>query len=193
METKHHKLGEIQNKLVAKKDAYNSFGKYKYRSCESILAALKPLLAEHGYSVTLDDDIQAVGDRVYVKSTCTLSDADGNTIAESHAFAREALAKKGMDESQCTGAASSYARKYALCGMFAIDDSSLDPDKTNDGTSESDAEIKVIPLSKSDYEYLYGSTDKEDLAERCKNIVDEGKDRSEVTRIYKEVSAKFSK
>lgn len=125
-------LASVQTRLVARKDAFNNFGGYKYRSCESILAAVKPLLAEHGLRISLSDEIVAVAERVYIKATCTVSDGEGKAVETTVAYAREELAKKGMDASQCTGSASSYARKYALCGMFAIDDSSVDPDATND-------------------------------------------------------------
>lgn len=179
-------LSEIQSKLVARKDAFNDFGKYKYRSCESILAALKPILAEHGASVTFTDRITAVLDRVYLITTCTLKDADGNVIAETEAVAREALVKKGMDDSQCTGSASSYARKYALCGMFAIDDSSVDPDATNDH-KEGDS------LSPEEISLMRGASSKEELAEMCKHLTERGKNRAEVVKLYKEVHSKFSK
>lgn len=116
------KLTTIQLELKAPKSKRNNFGNYNYRSCEDILEAVKPLLAANMCSLTLDDDVLCIGDRVYVKATATLTDhAEGATIS-THAFAREAETKKGMDESQITGTASSYARKYALNGMFAIDD-----------------------------------------------------------------------
>lgn len=116
------KLTTIQLELKAPKSKRNNFGNYNYRSCEDILEAVKPLLAANMCSLTLDDDVLCIGDRVYVKATVTLTDhAEGATIS-THAFAREAETKKGMDESQITGTASSYARKYALNGLFAIDD-----------------------------------------------------------------------
>ena len=113
-------LAGIQSRLVAPKDLNNSFGNYKYRSCEGILNALKPLLAEACAVVTMSDDIVEVAGRIYVKATATLICA-GESIAVV-AYAREAMAKKGMDDAQVTGSASSYARKYALNGLFAIDD-----------------------------------------------------------------------
>lgn len=116
------KLTTIQLDLKAPKSKRNNFGNYNYRSCEDILEAVKPLLAANMCSLTLDDDVLCIGDRVYVKATATLTDhAEGATIS-THAFAREAETKNGMDESQITGTASSYARKYALNGLFAIDD-----------------------------------------------------------------------
>lgn len=130
-------LIKIQSELKAPKGQYNSFGKYRYRSCEDILEAVKPLLAKNGCTLTIHDDIVAVpchrrivfqggGEqdedaRVYVKATCVLTNSEGKT-AQTTAFAREEFDKKGMDASQVTGAASSYARKYALNGLFCIDD-----------------------------------------------------------------------
>lgn len=111
----------IQNELKAPKSNYNSFGKYNYRSAEDIMTAVKPLLIKYELQLTISDDIIAVGDRIYVKATATLVDSDGN-MQSATAFARESMAKKGMDESQVTGTASSYARKYALNGLFLIDD-----------------------------------------------------------------------
>lgn len=117
------KLLAVQTALKAPKDQYNDFGKYKYRSCESILEAVKPLLASNKLLLNMTDDIVAAGDRIYVKATATLLDAeDTNDNIQTTAFAREPLDKKGMDDSQVTGTASSYARKYALNAMFLIDD-----------------------------------------------------------------------
>ena len=114
-------LSEIQAKLKAPKSQWNNFGKYNYRSCEDILEAVKPILAEYNAFITMTDVVYQIGTRYYVCSTVQLSLGDlGNFRAE--AWAREAETKKGMDESQITGAASSYARKYALAGLLAIDD-----------------------------------------------------------------------
>lgn len=121
-------LAGIQRKLEAPKGQYNSFGKYHYRSAEDILVALKSVLPD-GCAVTLEDEIIPVGNRIYVKAIAALRCGDAQISVS--AFAREADDKKGMDESQITGAASSYARKYALNGLFAIDDAK-DADATND-------------------------------------------------------------
>jgi len=112
------KLSIVQKNLVAKKGQTNSFGKYSYRSCEDILEALKPHL--DGCTVTLSDEIVMVGDRIYVKSTATFAD-DSHAI-DVTAFAREPESRKGMDDAQLTGATGSYSRKYALNGLFCIDD-----------------------------------------------------------------------
>ena len=113
-------LQQIQQELKAPKGQRNSFGNYNYRSCEDILEALKPILAKHGAAIVLADEVMEIGGRVYVKATATLKTKDGNESAT--AFAREPQTKKGCDESQITGATSSYARKYALNGLFGIDD-----------------------------------------------------------------------
>lgn len=116
----HEKLLAIQTKLKAPKGQYNSFGKYSYRSAEDILEAVKPLNAEQGVLLTITDEIKEVGGRIYVVATATVS--DGTDELKVSAFAREPENKKGMDDSQITGATSSYARKYALNGLYAIDD-----------------------------------------------------------------------
>lgn len=124
-------LIQIQSQLNAPKGQYNSFGKYKYRSCEDILGAVKPLLNKSGCTLTISDDIVMVGSRIYVKSTATLTNEKGDHEKVT-AYAREEEQKKGMDASQVTGATSSYARKYALNGLFAIDDTK-DADALNNG------------------------------------------------------------
>lgn len=126
----YEKLANVQAALKAPKGQYNSFGKYKYRSCEDIVESVKPLLKANGLLLTLTDEIENIGGRFYVKATATIIDtADGNMIFVC-AYAREEETKKGMDGSQVTGASSSYARKYALNGIFAIDDTK-DSDSTN--------------------------------------------------------------
>jgi hypothetical protein len=114
------KLMEIQHRLKAPKGQYNSFGKYKYRSCEDILEAVKPILHEVGCSLTLTDEVVLIGDRYYIKATARLKGEDTDEVTT--AYAREDQDKKGQDSSQITGTASSYARKYALNGLFCIDD-----------------------------------------------------------------------
>lgn len=114
-------LLEIQVELKAPKSQYNKFGGYKYRSTEDILQAVKPLLKKHGDSLELSDEPVLIGDWHYIKATATFKDKEGNTTVVT-GYAREAANKKGMDDSQITGTASSYARKYALNGLFLIDD-----------------------------------------------------------------------
>lgn len=116
------KLIKIQAELKAPKNQYNSFGKYSYRSCEDILEAVKPLASKYGCALIIGDEIVNIGDRFYVKATATLIDSESGDYVNNTAYAREDLDKKGMDGSQLTGATSSYARKYCLNGLFAIDD-----------------------------------------------------------------------
>lgn len=118
----YEKLTAVQNELKAPKSKYNSFGKYNYRSCEDILEAVKPLLAKNKLAMTIKDEIENIGDRFYVAAIVTVFDCESEQTIQTRAFAREDTDKKGMDGSQITGSSSSYARKYALNGMFAIDD-----------------------------------------------------------------------
>lgn len=129
-------LISIQQELKAPKGQYNSFGKYHYRSCEDILEAVKPLLGKHSCILNISDQIELVGDRFYVKATATIINSEGKSVTTT-AFAREQESKAGMDSSQLTGSTSSYARKYALNGLFCIDDTK-DAD-TMDNTSEGKA------------------------------------------------------
>lgn len=136
-------LIEIQKELKAPKSHRNNFGNYNYRSCEDILEAVKPLCMAHSAMLTITDEIVQVGDRYYVKATATITD-DKSSISVS-AYAREADTKKGMDESQITGTASSYARKYALNGLFLIDDTK-DAD-TDENKIEADERAKSEKLA----------------------------------------------
>lgn len=138
------KLIKVQSTLNAPKLQRNNFGQYNYRSCEDIMCALKPLLAAEGLLQLIDDEIVQVGDRFYIKATVTVTDGT-DTIARS-AFARESLNKKGMDDAQITGTTSSYARKYALNGMYNIDDSK-DADTNeyrNQAASKAKQEVKKV-------------------------------------------------
>lgn len=135
-------LLKIQSELKAPKGQYNSFGKYRYRSQEDILEAVKPLLAKAGCTLTLTDEIIPVGGRVYVKATCTLTGKGGQSVTTT-AYAREAETKPGMDVAQVTGAASSYARKYALNGLFCIDDTK---DADTDELHKQQAAAKPAPV-----------------------------------------------
>lgn len=135
-------LQKIQTELKAPKSLYNSFGKYNYRSAETILEAVKPLLAQYGAQLTLSDEIIAVNDRIYVKATASIT--DGTETVEVTAFAREPDEKKGMDSSQITGTASSYARKYALNGLFLIDDTKdADTDEYHKQTNNDEMAVET--------------------------------------------------
>lgn len=147
--TLNDKLVTIQQNLHAKKDLKNSFGNYNYRNLESILEALKPHLETTKTTVTINDDMVMVGDRIYVKATICLNDSDGNSICTS-AFAWE-MPRKGMDSSQCTGSASSYARKYAANGLFAIDN-------TDDADSRDNSKTKYV--AKHEIERALAALDK---------------------------------
>lgn len=118
----YEKLSKVQSELKAPKGQYNSFGKYKYRSCEDILEAVKPLNAKHGVVLTVGDEVVEISNRFYVKATAVFVDIESGEKIINTALAREDDAKKGMDGSQITGTASSYARKYCLNGLFCIDD-----------------------------------------------------------------------
>ena len=140
-------LAQIQSELKAPKGQRNNFGKYNYRSCEDILEAVKPLLTERGLVILITDDIVQIGERYYVRATATIYDSEGSYISNS-ALAREELKRTGMDASQITGATSSYARKYALNGLFAIDDTK-DADATNKGQDEPKPANSQQPIAKS--------------------------------------------
>lgn len=143
-----HSLAEIQAKVKAPKGQYNSFGKYKYRSAEDILEAVKQVVNPLGFSITLNDEMVNLGERYYVKATAILS--NGTEIYAASSFAREEESKKGMDGSQVTGASSSYARKYALNALFALDDTK-DSDATNThGKSEEKPDVKPLEKKSDD-------------------------------------------
>jgi hypothetical protein len=143
------KLLLIQTDLKVPKNRVNDFGKYKYRSAEDILEALTPHLLKHKATITLDDDIVEKGNRFYIKATVTLRDIESDEIITTSAFAREEETKKGMDASQITGSTSSYARKYALNGMFKIDDEK-DSDATNTHGKEESLPKRSENASQSD-------------------------------------------
>ena len=162
------KLLNIQQELKCNKSQYNSFGKYKYRSCEDILESVKPLLKANKCILTLSDDLEYIGERYYVKATATITDiATGETISNT-GYAREEEIKKGMDGSQITGTSSSYARKYALNGLFAIDDTK-DAD-----TSEYKKQTKTSTKSESNYRQILINYCKEKNIDTKKVAIDYG-------------------
>ena len=141
------KLLKIQAELKAPKNQRNNFGGYNYRSCEDIFEAVKPLLAKENLLLRMTDELVQVGERYYIKATAILT--DGNETIENTAYAREEENKKGMDGSQITGASSSYARKYALNGLFLIDDvKDSDTTNTGEGTVELASEKQIDTLKK---------------------------------------------
>lgn len=164
-------LINIQSKLKAPKSQYNSFGKYSYRSAEDILEAVKPLVHAENCTLTLTDDIVCAGNRIYVKATCRLVNSQGEVI-ETSAYAREDETKKGMDGSQITGSSSSYARKYALNGMFCIDDT-----KDADTRSPEQNTSKPTPTPKT-------ASGKSDEFYMARQEIDNAKSIDELSRIY---------
>jgi hypothetical protein len=163
--TQHYKdnkmtLAAIQAELKAPKGNFNSFGKYRYRSCEDIVEAVKPLLADHRCHLILSDEMVAVLDRVYCKATATIYKGT-EVIGQATAFARESLDKKGMDDSQITGTASSYARKYALNGLLAIDDTK-DAD-TDEHTAQRSKPVKTLTVDPTISQSIHAATNIDEL------------------------------
>lgn len=152
----YEKLTQIQTRLKVPKNLYNSFGKYNYRNLEGILEAVKPFLAETKTVLYITDDIVAKGDRYYVAATASLTDLESGESVDVTALSREALTKKGMDDSQITGTASSYARKYALGGMFLLDDTKdADTDEYHNQTNrKSSTKAKKAEPEEEDIEAL---------------------------------------
>lgn len=175
------KLSVIQLNLIAPKNQYNNFGKYNYRSCEDILEGLKPCLQETKTAVTVNDEIVQIGDRYYIKATATLFDCETGESVSNTAYAREEESKKGMDASQVTGATSSYARKYALNGLFCIDD--VKDADTRDNRQEEAKKQKEDEAETKEIENMKISNVKADvLHKRCK---DEGVDEGKILALYK--------
>ncbi len=141
------KVMNIQKVMKVPKNLYNSFGKYHYRNAETILETAKPICSEFGVLLTVSDEIVCVGDKNYIKATAKLCDVESDASIETHGYAREADMKKGMDDSQITGACSSYARKYALNGLFCLDDTK-DAD-TDEFTSMTSSKKKQASQSES--------------------------------------------
>lgn len=178
------KLMRIQTELKAPKGQFNSFGNYKYRSAEDILEAVKPLLAKYRCAVLLADSVNVVGEeqtettktlRTYISATAKFIDIDSDNVISVSASAREPLAKKGMDESQITGTASSYARKYALNGLFCIDDTKdADTDEYHKQTT-----AKQTHVAKSVSEYM--------------SLIDNCEDEQTINRLYYEWSKVYPK
>lgn len=177
----------IQQGLKAPKEQYNSFGKYHYRSCEDILEAVKPLLAEQACTLIIQDEIVLIGERYYVKATASLSNSSGDNKT-SIAYAREPIDKKGMDESQITGMASSYARKYALNGLFCIDDTK-DADTMDNSSEGHSATPAPAPKQEDDRPWLSEKQFQQTI-ERIKNgevsVADMVAERYRMKKDYRE-------
>ena len=154
------KLIKVQNELKAPKNQYNNFGKYAYRNCEDICEAVKPILLEHNLAMFIGDSVELIGDRYYIKATVTVVDTETGETVQNSALAREEENKKGMDSSQVTGSTSSYARKYALNGMFLIDDTK-DSDFTNThGKDKEEAKTTSTRLTEPQIKRLYAIASK---------------------------------
>lgn len=184
------RLIEIQTKLKAPKNQYNSFGKYNYRSCEDILEGVKPLLKETGLALIITDEIISLDGRFYVKATASLFDNDGKTVASTSALAREEETKKGMDGSQVTGASSSYARKYALNGLFAIDDTK-DADSTN--THDKKEVVKPVNPDEKIINALKEMLTSESAHQFYKAQEEKVKDKDAFKKVYMQVYSKLKK
>ena len=175
-------LQQIQTELKAPKGQTNTFGGYKYRSCEDILEALKPVLAKYQAAVILSDEIVQHGDRVYVKATATLKSKEGDISVT--AYARETESRKGMDDSQVTGSASSYARKYALNGLFCIDDTK-DADTMDNREQTPKQAKKAAFVDPKHFKLINGAQDTEELAQAIEKIkTDLGDAFPEVRALY---------
>lgn len=169
------KLLKIQSDVKAPKSRWNEFSKFNYRSCEDILNAVKPLLAKYKSTLKLEDSIEEIGGRIYVKATATLIDIEEvSSSINSTAFARESESKKGMDDSQITGSASSYARKYALAGLFLLDDG-------NDADSQDNTAHESKPRKQSSKYAI----DFDSIREHCEMI----DDLESLTDYYKTLTA----
>ena len=179
--TVYEKLAIIQQELIAPKNQYNSFGKYNYRSCEDILEGLKPCLRNVRAAVTVSDEVVQIGERYYIKATATLHDVESNESISNTAYAREDEGKKGMDVSQVTGATSSYARKYALNGLFCIDD--VKDADTRDNRQNEAKEQKQAEEQQKEFENSVVSEVKiKALEARCEK---EGVDTEKILKLYK--------
>jgi hypothetical protein len=181
-----NQLSIIQNKVKAPKGQFNSFGKYHYRSAEDILEAVKQVVNPMGYSITISDTIINVGYRYYIKATATLS--NGKETWSTDGYAREEESKKGMDGSQVTGASSSYARKYALNGLFALDDTK-DSDATNTHGKEpvKQAPKPSVTISAAELGEVKRLLDECQTMETLKEIWDDIEDQYQVLPIIKEL------
>lgn len=151
----HEKLTTMQNELKVPKGNYNNFGKYNYRNAEDILEGVKPLLLKHGLSLYISDDIISINDRYYVRAEAVLTDTESLEKITNTSFAREDSDKKGMDACQITGSSSSYARKYALNGLFCIDDTK-DSDLTNDKDESASDEKSIRKPTDKQLKLIWG-------------------------------------
>lgn len=176
----YQKLSDIQTQIKAPKNLYNSFGKYSYRNAEGICEAVKPYLINHKCALVLSDSIEQIGDRYYIAATARIIDYETNEETSVKAYAREALDKKGMDDSQISGTASSYARKYALNGLFLLDDTKdADTDEYHEQTNRDTSKKASAPARKQNSDQKADETPKkpEKTAKSFEDVI-----RSELKR-----------
>lgn len=177
----YKKIIAIQNELKCNKGQYNSFGGYSYRSCEDILEAVKPLLSKYQLLLRISDEIVQVGDRYYIKATAELCDTETEKTVKSEAYAREPLEKTKMDAAQVTGTASSYARKYALNGLFLIDDTKdVDTEEYNKQTGENQQQKNQQNQQQTEQQKISAAT-----AKAINGLIDQtNSDRAELLKYY---------
>lgn len=158
------KLQKIQREMKAPKNLYNKFGNYSYRNAEGILESFKPYGEKYKVALTVSDDVVVVGDRYYIKATATLFDTESDSTISNSAFARESFDKKGQDDSQITGTASSYARKYALNGLFLLDDTKdADTDEFHEETKKKAETVKEKKATAEQVKEILALTPDENL------------------------------
>ncbi len=177
----YEKLAKVQQELIAPKNQFNKFGNYSYRSCEDILEGLKPCLAKVKAVVTVSDELVLVGERYYIKATATLIDSESGDLICNSAYAREEETVKGMSSSQITGSASSYARKYALNGLFCIDDVK-DADSRDNRQKEAEEQKKAEQEQKKIENSKISETKLKALLARCET---EGVAPEKIAKLYK--------
>lgn len=177
----YEKLSVIQQELIAPKNQYNSYGKYNYRSCEDILEGLKPFMDKLKVAVKVSDEIVLVGDRYYIKATASLIDVESEAVISNTAYAREEETVKGMSSSQITGSASSYARKYALNGLFCIDDVK-DADTRDNRQKEAEEQKKAEAEQKKIENSVIPEVKVKALLARCEK---EGVEPGKILKLYK--------
>lgn len=185
-------LAKIQQELKAPKNQYNKFGNFYYRNAEDIMEALKPILAKEKMSITTPQKMIEVGGRIYVETTATITDSGGNVVGSADGHAREAEAKKGMDDSQVTGSAASYSKKAALGNLLAIDDTK-DADATN--THGKEAVKQDLAAYKKDMHAATSAGDVQQIGKRYSQVIQSNwndKDRDEAAQIYQARIADFT-
>lgn len=174
----YSKLSDIQQELKAPKGQRNDFGKYNYRSCEDILEAVKPICAKNKTTLVLSDTLENIGERYYIKATATIYDIESNEEISNTAYAREEENKKGMDGSQITGTASSYARKYALNGLFNIDDTKdADTNEYHKQTNKPNVSVKnkQVMITEQQKEKIKELYTPEEIKEYLQDVVEKKK------------------